>query len=62
VKVNRRQYPRTITINVGLGFQTLTVNRNALVAIIEANSAENAWTTVWNYGTVSSKEHVFPEH
>ncbi|XP_072213094.1 gastrokine-1-like [Excalfactoria chinensis] len=51
VKVNRRQFPRTVTINVGLGFQTLTIDRSSLVAIIEANTAENAWTTVWNYGT-----------
>uniref|UniRef100_A0A8C2TJ52 Gastrokine 1 n=1 Tax=Coturnix japonica TaxID=93934 RepID=A0A8C2TJ52_COTJA len=51
VKVNRRHFPKTVTINVGLGFQTLTIDRNSLVAIIEANSAENAWTTVWNYGT-----------
>ncbi|XP_021230773.1 gastrokine-1 [Numida meleagris] len=47
----RRQFPRTITINVGLSFQTLTIDSSSLVAIIEANSAENAWTSVWNYQT-----------
>ncbi|XP_048784210.1 gastrokine-1 [Lagopus muta] len=51
VKVNGGQYPRTITVNVGLGLQTLTISPNSLVAIIQSDSAENAWTTVWNYGT-----------
>ncbi|XP_010721377.1 gastrokine-1 [Meleagris gallopavo] len=51
VKINRGQYPKTVTINVGLGIQTLTINRNSLVAIIQSDSAENSWTTVWNYGT-----------
>ncbi|XP_052557974.1 gastrokine-1 [Tympanuchus pallidicinctus] len=51
VKVNGGQYPRTITVNVGFGLQTLTISPNSLVAIIQSDSAENAWTTVWNYGT-----------
>ncbi|OXB74813.1 UNVERIFIED_CONTAM: hypothetical protein H355_000073 [Colinus virginianus] len=51
VKVNRNFYPQTITVNVGLGFQTLTLNSNTLVAIIEAQSAETPWTSVWNYET-----------
>ncbi|NXI61491.1 GKN1 protein, partial [Anseranas semipalmata] len=38
-------------INIGIGYQTLTIDSERLVAIIEDRSNQQAWKTVWNYDT-----------
>uniref|UniRef100_A0A8B9I699 Gastrokine 1 n=1 Tax=Anser brachyrhynchus TaxID=132585 RepID=A0A8B9I699_9AVES len=38
-------------INVGVGYQTLTIDSETLVAVIEDKTTRESWKTVWNYDT-----------
>ncbi|XP_010284086.1 PREDICTED: gastrokine-1, partial [Phaethon lepturus] len=46
-------------ITIAGGYQIVTINREWHMATIEEKSTRASWKTIWNYNTVSGKEHAF---
>ncbi|NXL85053.1 GKN1 protein, partial [Alectura lathami] len=49
------------TIQVGLGYQILTIDSDDLLAIIEQKGNQESWKTVWNYQTGYIASRLVPE-
>lgn len=56
-----KRQPLYRRINVGTGYQILTIDSETLVAVVEDKTSTESWKTVLNYDTVSGKEHAFSE-